>query len=50
MMDPIHAYPDDVFTIHCQPEESVYSINFPDCTAILNSGTILSKAFRTRCP
>jgi predicted RNase H-like HicB family nuclease len=44
-----HDYRDFVFTISYQPQEPVYSVDFPDIPDIITSGETLAEAFAHAC-
>jgi predicted RNase H-like HicB family nuclease len=48
-MTTSHDYRGFVFTIHYQPQEPVYSVDFPDIRDIITSGETLAEAFAHAC-
>ena len=48
-MQTNHEYRGYVFTIHYQPAEPVYTVDYPDFPEIITSGATLSDAFANAC-
>lgn len=48
-MTTTHEYRDYVFTIAYQPQDPVFTVDFPDVPDIITSGQTLAEAFANAC-
>jgi len=48
-MTTTHEYRGYLFTIHYEPKEPAYSVQYPDIPDIITSGGTLAEAFANAC-